>query len=182
MIGAFLETTLFLLLAMCNTNSLVYDMIGATLLAALFPLHHCAMSSANSTFQGEVRAALVATALSLRTMCPANSSFQGELGASLMAASFNLRAVCNANASFLGELHAAIAAALFPLHRTMCRANSSFQGELRAFLVATSSFRHSLLRMLCNRRGRPCKHTPKKFCLLSSTSESHRGAMRERER
>jgi hypothetical protein len=156
-------------------------MIGASLLAALFPLHHCAMCNANSSFLGELRAALVATAFPLRAMCPAISSVLGMLRATIVAASFNLRAVCNANASLNGTIFAPLAAALFPLHHSaMCLANSSFLGMLRATIVAASLFRHPLLRMFVNHCGRcRAKTTRKIHACYRSKSESHRGVMRD---
>ena len=92
------------LLAICPANSSLMDHPSATLVAALFLLHHCAMCYANSSTLDELRAPLATASFLLRAMCNANSSTLDEHNATLVPASFTHITVCLANSSLTDHL------------------------------------------------------------------------------
>jgi hypothetical protein len=78
--------------AMRDTNTDLYNVFGASLVAAA--VHLCAMpdTDTNPSLYGSIGASLMAAAAAfrLRTMCDTNSALLSLFGASLLAAAFPL--------------------------------------------------------------------------------------------
>jgi hypothetical protein len=70
---------------MCDTNSSLNGIIGASLMVATFYFHLCAMCFTKSTTPGITVTPLVAASFHLCTMCDTNSSVHDVSGTPLSA-------------------------------------------------------------------------------------------------